>query len=540
MVAGQVSYSWQIPSGGQFADTDFNAAANWLSGGSPASSGPGQEGIAKFETGGHNYTVSGFGIVADLDITLDIVTFQGGLSVSGQLFVDSHGGGAVTLENGNYGFGTLCDTVTTFEVNDGATVTLGAGDPSSNSTLGVLQIDGNSTFDSEAILTVTTGIFLNDGTVILDGQVTTSGGGTGSGIVAGGFAAADNQDVTNGTTFNAGTLTAATLDIGGSGALMLGGGVLDTSTFELTGGRVELSSGSFVLPLTTLDSGTVDVDGGTSMDLTGAASGAVTVNLNGADATLEFSDVAAFAGTIGAVGTADTLTFGGAVVSFVGYGVGGGGTGILTVDVGGADRTLSFRDGKAFSAGAFSAAGGNDIAVTPTACFATGTKILTARGELPVEDLRPGERVATLDGRLAPVRWLGCRQVAPEAHARPSDVRPVRVAAHAFGADRPHRTLWLSPDHAVFLADQAALVPIRYLLNGSTVAQVPMAEVTYWHVELDRHAVLLAEGLPAESYLDTGNRAGFANAGDAVASTRTPERHLLADSVAADRVPMPA
>jgi hypothetical protein len=116
----------------------------------------------------------------------------------------------------------------------------------------------------------------------------------------------------------------------------------------------------------------------------------------------------------------------------------------------------------------------------------------------------------------------------------------VRVAAHAFGADRPHRTLWLSPDHAVFLADQAALVPIRYLLNGSTVAQVPMAEVTYWHVELDRHAVLLADGLPAESYLDTGNRAGFANAGDAVASTRTPERHLLADSVAADRVPMPA
>jgi hypothetical protein len=66
------------------------------------------------------------------------------------------------------------------------------------------------------------------------------------------------------------------------------------------------------------------------------------------------------------------------------------------------------------------------------------------------------------------------------------------------------------------MAPQAVLVPIRYLLNGSTVAQVPMAEVTYWHVELDRHAVLLADGLPAESYLDTGNRAAFANGGGTV------------------------
>ena len=38
-----------------------------------------------------------------------------------------------------------------------------------------------------------------------------------------------------------------------------------------------------------------------------------------------------------------------------------------------------------------------------------------------------------------------------------------------------------------------------------------MAAVEYWHVELERHEVLLAEGLPAESYLDTGNRAAFAN-----------------------------
>ncbi len=39
---------------------------------------------------------------------------------------------------------------------------------------------------------------------------------------------------------------------------------------------------------------------------------------------------------------------------------------------------------------------------------------------------------------------------------------------------------------------------------------------SYWHVELDQHDVLVAEGLPAESYIDIGDRGFFADAGDAV------------------------
>jgi len=100
-------------------------------------------------------------------------------------------------------------------------------------------------------------------------------------------------------------------------------------------------------------------------------------------------------------------------------------------------------------------------------------------------------------------------------HPRPHDVWPVRVRAHAFGPRRPHRDLLLSPDHAVFFNE--ALIPIRYLVNGASIAQEETASVTYWHVELPAHDVLLAEGLPAESYLDTGNRDAFANGGAAVA-----------------------
>ncbi len=60
------------------------------------------------------------------------------------------------------------------------------------------------------------------------------------------------------------------------------------------------------------------------------------------------------------------------------------------------------------------------------------------------------------------------------------------------------------------------LIPVRCLLNDASIRQTPCARVTYWHVELEAHDVLLAEGLPCESYLDTGNRGAFANGGGAV------------------------
>jgi hypothetical protein len=87
-------------------------------------------------------------------------------------------------------------------------------------------------------------------------------------------------------------------------------------------------------------------------------------------------------------------------------------------------------------------------------------------------------------------------------------LRPVRVLAGAFGGGLPHQDLWLSPDHAVCI-DDAALIPVKHLINGATIAQQPVDWVTYWHVELDSHDLLLAEGLSVESFLDTGIRDFF-------------------------------
>ena len=148
-----------------------------------------------------------------------------------------------------------------------------------------------------------------------------------------------------------------------------------------------------------------------------------------------------------------------------------------------------------------------------TACFSAGTRIATPAGPLAVETLRVGDLVITSDGALAPIIWLGHRTLDCGRHPRPHDVRPFRVVAEAFGA-APSRDLWLSPDHAIFAS--GVLVPVRYLENGATIRQEEVDNVTYWHIELARHAVILAEGLPCETYLDTGNRHAFVEGGPLV------------------------
>jgi hypothetical protein len=154
------------------------------------------------------------------------------------------------------------------------------------------------------------------------------------------------------------------------------------------------------------------------------------------------------------------------------------------------------------------------------ACFTAGTRLLTGRGEVEVQAVRPGDRVATLSGRaLRVVRWVGHTSIDLDRHPGAADVAPIRLTANAFAPGVPHRDLLLSPDHAVAWGGDAeagapgVLIPAHLLVNGASIRREPARGcITYFHVELDRHDVLLAEGLPAESYLDTGNRALFAGA----------------------------
>jgi fibronectin-binding autotransporter adhesin len=142
--------------------------------------------------------------------------------------------------------------------------------------------------------------------------------------------------------------------------------------------------------------------------------------------------------------------------------------------------------------------GTNSFISLGLACFATGTRIATVRGEIAVEELRIGDRVRTLTGD-APIIWIGRRTIDCTRHPDPRSVLPVRIAANAFGKDLPQCDLYLSPDHALFI--DGALIPAKHLVNGDTIVQVPTDAITYFHIELPQHDVILAEGLPVESYL---------------------------------------
>ncbi len=142
-------------------------------------------------------------------------------------------------------------------------------------------------------------------------------------------------------------------------------------------------------------------------------------------------------------------------------------------------------------------------------CYVSGTLIRTVKGEVKVEDLRVGDLVITASGEKRPIQWIGHTTT----RLLKDDVnRPVCIKSGAFGAGLPYADLYMSPRHSVSVkvSHTDVLIPVMNLVNDITVKQVSMDQVTYWHVELESHDVLIANGLPSESYLDCGNRSFFA------------------------------
>ncbi len=143
----------------------------------------------------------------------------------------------------------------------------------------------------------------------------------------------------------------------------------------------------------------------------------------------------------------------------------------------------------------------------PAPCYVRGTLLLTDRGQVPIEALEIGDTLVTLDGSKRPVRWLGSRAIDCWRYREPATVWPIHIVAGAFGDGLPMRDLWVSPGHSVYV--DGVLLRAGQLVNGATVTREPLERVEYWHVELETHDIVFAEGLTAETYLDTGNRTAF-------------------------------
>lgn len=151
-------------------------------------------------------------------------------------------------------------------------------------------------------------------------------------------------------------------------------------------------------------------------------------------------------------------------------------------------------------------------------CFLLGTLIATSRGEVRVEELKPGDLVLSADGDAMPVRFL-FRQTVATRFGPAERLQPVRLAAGSLGRGVPHADLTVTADHAILL--DGTLCTAGALVNGTTITRVPQAEMgksyTTWHIECDNHAVVLANGVAAETYIDHTPRHLFDNHGDYLA-----------------------
>lgn len=143
-------------------------------------------------------------------------------------------------------------------------------------------------------------------------------------------------------------------------------------------------------------------------------------------------------------------------------------------------------------------------------CFMAGTLLATPEGQIAVEDVTEGTLLRTADGRTMAVRWVG-RSTVSRRFGDPMEVLPIRIQAGALGENLPVRDLLVSPGHALFL--DGVLVQAGALVNGvSIVREHDVPELfTYYHVELASHELLLAEGAPAESFVDNVERTHFQN-----------------------------
>jgi hypothetical protein len=342
-----------------------------------------------------------------------------------------------------------------------------------------------------------------------------------NGIVTYAQATIINKGLIGGTNF---AVSAATTGFGNLVELAPGASFANTvmgadSAADAGLATLELLSGGSVGTVTGFGSryinfGAINLDTGAAWSVQGTIGGSTTVGFaKGGTGSLSIGAPRLATGTFTGFGLGETISLAGIDdVTHISLASGN----ILDIaESAGPGLTLNFDPTQSFAGETFQYALSGGATNITVSCFAAGTLIRTIGGPVMVEELTTNMRAVTYHGEARQIVWVGHRKINCVRHPDPMSVQPVRISAGAFRPGLPSRDLLLSPDHAVYVDN--VLIPIKHLINSSTIEQVPVDKVTYYHVELDQHDVLFAEGLPAESFLDTGNRSNFANGGTAIA-----------------------
>ncbi|WP_158929145.1 Hint domain-containing protein [Acidisphaera sp. S103] len=410
------------------------------------------------------------------------------------------------------------------QLDDGGLVTNNLGGRITSEWMGV-QIYGSVTDDVD-------GTVINHGTILAvdrigdgagvwihaPGAVTNAVGGLISGGADGVVAYYQTTLVNQGTIFGtdnafiaAGTGVAdrvADRIIDDPGGVFLGevngGNTIGSAIYS----TLELASGSSVGTIgnigTFTNFGRIALDAGASWSVGGAFATGETVAFGGTQAALILTSPSAASGAIMAGFTAtDTIALSGITdvtkLTFNGD--------ILTVsESSGPGLELQFAAPESLTFNVV----GNATDITLVPCFLPGTHILTGHGEVPVEKLHVGDTIVTLSGHARRLCWIGHgRSLATRGQRGPAT--PVIVRKGALADNVPHRDLHITKGHSLYL--DGVLIPVEFLVNHRNILWDDRAqEVTVYHLELDTHDVLVANGAAAESYRDDGNRWLFQNA----------------------------
>jgi O-antigen biosynthesis protein len=371
----------------------------------------------------------------------------------------------------------------------------------------------------------TTSTTINSGGIQRVGDLDGTGTATSTTILSGGtqyvgFGDGTSRDTTTGTAtsttiggtqyvgYNRGTGTATDTTILSGGVQGVGGNGGGTGTGTDTtiyrGGLEEVFAGGLV-------TGTV-ISGGT-MEI--VASGVVSggIDFAGSGGTLRIDGTSMPGNTISGFVSGDMFDLAG--ISHSGGSADLLSGNVLQITEGGQTYDLNLDPNQNFALDYFhlnSATGGGTLVTEDgNPCYCAGTLISTVRGDVRVEELAIGDEILTLCSEPRPIKWIGRRSYRRPFMGR--NVAPILIKTGALSENVPLRDLYVSPDHAMYLDE--VLIAAEHLVNGVSIVRChDVDSVQYFHIELERHDVIFAEGAAAETFVDCDNRLMFHNAAE--------------------------
>ncbi|MFS8371711.1 Hint domain-containing protein [Acetobacter indonesiensis] len=476
-----------------------------------------------------------------------IVVSSGGL-VSGGV---ADGGGVTTILSGGVASGTVAGNSGTIVVSaggntnsavisSGGTLTFTGGGSGSYTSLlagGTLNIGSGTTYDNQhtTSLTATSGAQIN----VLSGGVLTNADAAAFGniVVSKGGMGQDIIISSGGGLWVAGIASDTSVNNGG-GIAIASGGVSNNNNVN-SGGKIYADSGS-VLGLTSVSSGgsAIVASGATISDVVTIQDGGTATIWNNTSGTIDLSGDTNHGltisglesgGTVSTVisgwsgsapGNSDSIDLPGVSADGASYAYPSDDQVVVTLANG---NTITLNIPGVKNTGFVLSDDGHGGA-SAEVCFLSGSMIDTPNGDVPVENIRMGDTViAYVHGvsQETTVTWAGTARAAVRSHLRDDEAGyPVRILKDAVSDGVPYKDMLITPEHCLFF--DGRFIPARMLINGSSIFyDKSITTYDYYHIETEHHAVIKADGMLTESYLDTGNRRAFIQEGNLVSLRNT-------------------